>query len=59
MHYSYEFVWNNVKFLDQEQFYNKLIVSEMLHIKQQCNGLNLQSDTDMLYHAYLSILNKL
>jgi len=31
----------------------------MLHISQQHNGLNLQSDMDCLHQAYLSVLDKL
>jgi len=57
-HY-HEIGWNNVMILDHERIYNKRLVSEMLHMNQQPIGLNLQSDTDCLHHAYLSVLDKL
>ena len=56
---GHEFDWDGVKVLDHERFYHKRLISEILHIKQQCNGLNLQSDTDFLHHAYLSIVDSL
>jgi len=42
MHLNYEFDWSNVEVLDVERLYYKRI-SEMLHIKRQRNGLNLQT----------------
>jgi len=38
--YNHMFDWNNVKILDTESNYNKRLVSEMLHIKEQKRGIN-------------------
>ncbi|KYQ57170.1 hypothetical protein ALC60_03836 [Trachymyrmex zeteki] len=57
--YGHEFEWNNIKVLDVERNYNKRLMSEMLHINCQPNGLNMQTDTKALNHAYIEILNKL
>ena len=57
--YGHEFDWDNVKVLDHERFYYRRLISEILYIKQQSKGLNLQSDTDFLHHAYSSILDSL
>jgi len=35
------------------------LISKMLHIKRQNNSLILQTDTEYLHHAYVSILNNL
>jgi len=59
MHRNHEMDWNNVEVLDVEKFYHKRLVSEMLHIKRQRNGLNLQTDTDCLDRDYTSIFNYL
>jgi len=57
MHYNYDINWNNVKVLDVEKYYHKRLVSEMLHVKRQRNGLNLQTDTDYLDRGCTSIFN--
>ncbi|EFN72003.1 hypothetical protein EAG_06100, partial [Camponotus floridanus] len=46
LNFDHEFKWDDVKILDKESFYNKRLISEMLCIKRQRNGLNLQTDTD-------------
>jgi len=56
---GHEFDWDNVIILDTEPIYYKRLVSEMVHIKLQVNGLNKQSDTELLADAYLPILNAL
>jgi len=43
--YNHSFDWDNTKIMDQESKYFKRIVSEMIHIKEQKAGLNLNSDT--------------
>jgi len=50
---------NETKILDIKSSYNKRLVSEMIFIKKQLNGLNKQSDTDLLSDAYLPIINLL
>lgn len=56
---EHSFDWNNAKILDEEQVYNKRLISEMLHIKRQKFGLNRQSDTENLPDVYLPVLNLL
>jgi len=48
--------WNEVKILDNEQSYNKRLISKMVHIKKKLNGLIKQSDTKSLPNSYLPIL---
>ncbi|KYN30131.1 hypothetical protein ALC57_00414, partial [Trachymyrmex cornetzi] len=57
--HPHDFDWENVKILDSERNYNKRIMSEMLYINCQTNGLNMQTDTEALNHGYIEILNKL
>jgi len=51
--------WENVKVLDFEPKYYKRLISEMIHIKKQKNGLNLNSDTELLDESYFDILDRL
>ncbi|KYN22044.1 hypothetical protein ALC57_05566 [Trachymyrmex cornetzi] len=57
--HGHDFDWSNVKILDIEPSYNKRMTSEMLHIKRQNNGLNLQNDTISFPDAHLSLLGRL
>jgi len=59
LQFNDEFDWEDVKILDSERFLGKRLISEMMFIKRQKNGINLQSDTEYLDEAYISILNKL
>ena len=56
---DHDFDWQNVEILDVDNYYNKRLISEMMHINRQTNELNLQHDTIALNHAYIEILNKL
>jgi len=58
-HLNHKFDWNNVRVLDTERFYYKRLVSEMIHIKRQKCGLNLQTDTEGLDRRYSEIFNYL
>ncbi|XP_039311305.1 uncharacterized protein LOC120359071 [Solenopsis invicta] len=51
--------WKNVKILDFEPNYHKRLISEMIHINEQKNGLNQKTDTELLDDCYNTILNKL
>jgi len=55
VNHKHTFDWNNVRIMDSESNYNKRLVSKMLHIKEQRNGINLQKDTELLdeSHFYL------
>jgi len=57
--FNHSFNWDNAKILDIESKYFKRITSEMIHIKEQKAGLNLNSDTEMLDDSYFDILNEL
>ncbi|XP_039312235.1 uncharacterized protein LOC120359297 [Solenopsis invicta] len=51
--------WENVKILDFEPNYHKRLISEMIHINEQKNGLTQKTDTELLDDCYNTILNKL
>jgi len=57
---SHSFDWDNIQILDTEPNYYKRSISEMLHIKEQVNGINAQTDTELLDESYdvLDILSK-
>jgi len=57
--HNHDFDWLNVKILDSERFFWKRIISEMLNIQLQNNGLNYQIDTKYIQHTYTLILNGL
>jgi len=57
--FGHSFDWENTKILDYESRYHKRLVSEMIHIKEQKAGLNLNSDTELLDEAYFDILDEL
>jgi len=59
LNFSHDFDWNNVEILDKEKYLTRRLISEMIHIKRQNNGLNLHSDTECLNDGIISILNKL
>jgi len=41
--------------MDKEPFWNKRLISEMLHMSKQIKSLNLQSDINFLHDSYFSI----
>jgi len=45
------------KILDHEPNYNKRLVSEMLHIREQKNDINSQKDTELLDETYYCLLD--
>ncbi|XP_071579747.1 uncharacterized protein [Temnothorax nylanderi] len=57
--FNHNFDWSNAEILDNEPYYYKRLISEMLCIKRQVNGLNLQTDTEGLPDSYLSVIEKL
>lgn len=58
-HSGHEFDWNNVKIVDRENEYKKRLISEMISIKRQVNGINIQSDTDFLPNVYDHVIGLL
>jgi len=59
LEFNHEFEWDNPIILDKEKQYYKRLISEMIYIKLQNNSLNLQTDTEVLEHVYVEILNRL
>jgi len=59
LEFGHTFDWKNIQILDSESNYYKRCVSEMLHIKEQPNGLNAQKDTELLDNSYSDILDVL
>jgi len=55
--YNHSFDWNAAKILDSESNYNKRLISEMLHIKEQPDGINLMKDTEFLDESYFYLLD--
>lgn len=56
---KHSFDWEGTKILDFETNYHKRLISEMLHIKEQKEGLNSNKDTELLNDAYFDILEEL
>ena len=53
---NHEFDWEGTRSVDKEMIYKKKLISEMLHIKGQKEGINKQSDTEFLSDSYNAIL---
>jgi len=49
--------WKNVKILNFEPKYHKRLISEIIHIKEQKNGLN--RNTKLLNESYFNIFDRL
>jgi hypothetical protein len=58
-HYNHSIDSNNTLILDREPKYYKRLISEMIHIKEQNNGLNLRKDTELLNESYFDFLDRL
>ena len=41
---NHNFNWNKVKILNHERKYNNRLIFEMINIKRQKNGINLNTD---------------
>jgi len=54
---NYLFDGENFEILDFESNFNKKLISEMLHIKEQSNGINSQKDTELFDHFYYYLLD--
>jgi len=52
---NHSFNWEDIKILGSESNYNKKLVSEMLHIKEHSNGINLKKDTEFLNESYFNL----
>ena len=55
---NHDFQWENVEILDIEQNYHRRLISEMIHIKGQKEGINKQSDVQLLPECYHTIIRK-
>jgi len=54
--HSHDFDWENVEILDDKVYFNKRLIFEMIFIKEQSKGLNLQRDTELLDPIYSDII---
>jgi len=59
LNFNHDFKWDNIKIIDNGRWYQKGLISEMVHIKKLQNRLNKQSDTDLLPMSYIPILDLL
>jgi len=59
LNYNHSFNWQDIKILDSEPNYNKRLISEMLHIEEQANGINLKKDTEFLDQSYFDLFDTL
>jgi len=50
---NHDFKWNEVEILDNEPFYKKRLISEIVHIKKQKHGLNRQIDIEILLDFHI------
>lgn len=57
--FNHSFDWENVRVLDTEFSFQKRLTSEMIHIKEQKNGINLHKDSELLNVAYFEIISGL
>jgi len=57
--FNHTFDWHNFKIMDFETNYYKRLISEMLYIKTQDNGLNSVEDIDCLDSSYFNLLTKI
>jgi len=53
---NHDFKWNDVEILDNEHSFNNRLISEIIHIKKQENGLNKQNDTEQFPDLYLPFI---
>jgi len=56
---GHSFDWINIKIMDHETNYFKLLISEMIYIKTQENSLNSVEDIECLDLAYFNLLTKM
>jgi len=54
---NHDMNWTETTILDTESSYVKRIISEMIYIKRQDNGLNKNSDTALLPEVYSPIID--
>jgi len=56
---NHTFNWQNKKIIDHKSNYYKRLVSEMIYIKSQKNGINLVKDIKLLDPSYFNLLSKI
>ncbi|KYN26853.1 hypothetical protein ALC57_03768, partial [Trachymyrmex cornetzi] len=54
--HNLDFNWDKVQILGTERNYNKRLISEMINIKRQKNGINLNKDIELLNSSYFCYL---
>jgi len=48
LHHCHEIDWDNTEILDEEKYFSKQLISEIINIKRQTNDLNFQKDIDVV-----------
>jgi len=48
LQFNHDFDWEDVEILDMERNFNKRLISEMINIKCQKNGINLKTDIEIV-----------
>jgi len=56
---NHTFNWQEVKIMDYEKNYFKRLISEMIYIKTQDNGLNSVEDIECLDSSYFNLLTRI
>jgi len=59
LEHNHTFNWESEKILDFEPYYYKRLISEIIHIREQKDELNLKKDTELLEELYFDIFDKL
>jgi len=57
LQFKHDFDWEGVEILDVERNFSKHLILEMIKIKSQKNGINLQIDIEAFDRAYFSYFN--
>jgi len=57
LQFKHDFDWEEDEILNMKRNFNKRLISEMINIKFQKNGINLQIDIEALDRAYFSYFN--
>lgn len=53
LEFNHSFDWNNIKTFDTEYNFYKRLTSEIIHIKEQKNGINFQRNSELLNDIHI------
>jgi len=57
LQFKHDLDWEGVEILDVERNFNKRLISKMINIKSQKNGINLQTEIEVLDRVYFFYFN--